>query len=325
MNLEKLKDTARKYEQREDWRKAIDAYQRVIQHFDSGREADADLTIYNRVGDLQLKLNDPGSAVQSYERAAELYAEQGFLNNAIALCGKVLRVNPGRVQVYLHLAHLHARKNVVSEAKRNLIEYMERMNTLGKLDEAFGQVKSFADQHSANQDIRLMLVELLRAASRTEEAQEQLERIASELEARGDRAGARKTRERIHAIDSPDDEPAEGKNDLIFLETGFEPPRQAARRPAPVAEEAEEPPAAPAPVEGLEVVGGGPAPDAIESDPEPVAGLDTFEPPPITSETVDAGALADLQPSTFEPSGDQVTVPQLDGLVLDGAGELAGP
>ena len=317
MNLEKLKDAARKHEQREDWRKAIDAYQRVIQHYDSGREADADLTIYNRVGDLHLKLNDPGSAVQSYERAAELYAEQGFLNNAIALCGKVLRVNPGRVQVYLQLAHLHARKTVVSEAKRNLIEYMERMNTLGKLDEAFGQVKAFADQHSANQDIRLMLVELLRAASRTEEAQEQLERIASELEARGDRAGARKTRERIHAIDSQEDDPSAGKNDLIFLETGFEPPHLSPRRKVDEAEAEPEPLTAAAPVEGLESVGGGAAAQPVEAEPAPLAGLDTFEPPAIAAETVEAGALADLQPSSFEPTAQQVDVPQLDGLLLD--------
>ena len=136
--------------------------------------------LHNRVGDLHLKLNDPGSAVQSYERAAELYAEQGFLNNAIALCGKILRVNPGRVQTYLRLAHLHARKNVVSESKRNLIEYLERMNTLGKLDEAFKQVKEFADQHGGNQDLRLMLVELLRAASRDDDAREQLERMAAD-------------------------------------------------------------------------------------------------------------------------------------------------
>lgn len=300
MNLEKLKDTARKHEQREDWRKAIDAYQRVIQHYDSGREADADLTIYNRVGDLHLKLNDPGSAVQSYERAAELYAEQGFLNNAIALCGKMLRVNPGRVQVYLQLAHLHARKNVVSEAKRNLIEYMERMNTLGRLDEAFGQLKAFADQHSANQDIRMMLVELLRAASRTEEAQEQLERIASELEARGDRAGARKTRERIQSIDAPDDgEPTRG-NDLVFLETGFEPPHLSSRRePAP--------PRQPEPLQPAEP----------EPAPAPVEGLDTFEPPVIAAETVQAEQLADLQPSTFETDEGTAAVSPVDGLELD--------
>ena len=193
MNLEKLKDTARKHEQKEDWRKAIDVYQKAIHHFEAGRESELDLALYNRVGDLHLKLNDPGSAVQSYERAAELYAEQGFLNNAIALCGKILRVNPGRTQTYLKLCQLHARKNVVSEAKRNLIEFLERMNALGQLDQAFQAVKLFADQFSGSQEIRSMLVDLLRATSRGDEAREQLEKMAVDLEAAGDKNGARKT------------------------------------------------------------------------------------------------------------------------------------
>jgi tetratricopeptide (TPR) repeat protein len=136
MNLEKLKDTARKFEQKEDWRKAIEVYQKVLQAFEAGQDSTPDLALYNRVGDLYLKVNDAGSAVRAYERAVELYAEQGFANNAIALCGKILRVSPGRVQTYLQLAQLHARKNVVFEAKKNLIEYLERMNSAGQRDEA---------------------------------------------------------------------------------------------------------------------------------------------------------------------------------------------
>ena len=103
--------------------------------------------------------------MRHYERAVDLYADQGFFNNAIALCGKILRVNPGRTQTYLKLAQLHARKNVVIEAKRNLLEFIERMNAQGQLDEAFAAVKEFADQFSGSQEIRLMLVELLRARS----------------------------------------------------------------------------------------------------------------------------------------------------------------
>ena len=344
MNLEKLKDTARKHEQKEDWRKAIDVYSKAIQEFESGRESSPDLSLYNRVGDLHLKLNDPTNAVRAYERAAELYAEQGFLNNAIALCGKILRVNPGRVQTYLNLARLHARKNVVFEAKRNLIEYLERMNTLGQLDDAFQQVKVFADQFSSNGDIRLMLVELLRAASRTDEAREQLEKMAADLEARGDRAGARKTRERMQAIDNePEEPPAEaprGKNDLIFIETGpSATPASAAAAPAP----------APEPVSGLEVIGGG-APaepelmdvgpldglEGLELDTEPAAveppigmvsgmleGLDSV---PIDVETAAPAppddVLDDLEPSMFGDGSDREPVAPLEGLLLDSAAEL---
>src|SRR6185295_11773749 len=96
MNLEKLKDAARKYEQKEDWRRAIEVYQKAIVEFESGHDPNPDLSIYNRVGDLHMKANDPAAAVQAYERAVDLYSDQGFLNNAIALCGKILRVNPGR-------------------------------------------------------------------------------------------------------------------------------------------------------------------------------------------------------------------------------------
>jgi tetratricopeptide (TPR) repeat protein len=232
MNLEKLKDTARKLEQKEDWRKAIEVYLKAIQQAESGTETSPDLSLYNRVGDLYLKINDTAEAVRSYERAVDLYADQGFFNNAIALCGKILRVNPGRTQTYLKLCQLHARKNVVSEAKRNLIEFLERMNALGQLDQAFQAVKLFADQFSGSQEIRSMLVDLLRATSRGDEAREQLERMAQDLEAAGDKTGARKTRERLHGIDpehaSPPSNsaapPLPRRGDLVFLDTGVDLP-----------------------------------------------------------------------------------------------------
>ena len=223
MNLDKLKEAARKFEQREEWRRAIDVYLKAIREAeDGGGEGTQDPALYNRVGDLEIKAGDSLAALRAYEQAAELYADQGFFNNAIALCGKILRVNPSRTATYLRLAQLHARKNFVGEAKKNLIEYLDRMNGVGHLEEAFSAVKLFADQFHANPDIRLMLVELLRASSRTEEAKEQLEKLASELEARGDASGARRTRERLHAIaeEKPGPPGRRAANDLVFLDTG---------------------------------------------------------------------------------------------------------
>ncbi len=318
MNLEKLKDTARKHEQKEDWQRAIDVYLKAIQEFESGRESAPDLSLYNRVGDLHLKLNDPAAAVRSYERAADLYADQGFLNNAIALCGKILRVNPGRVQTHLKLAQMHARKNVVTEAKRHLIEYIERMNALNQLDDAFRSVKSFADQFSSNQDIRLMLVELLRAASRDDEAREQLEKIAAELESRGDRDGARATRERLNLIEIglPDDAPGavhnapvppaaapsapQRHNDLVFLDTGiFSAPARAVE-----------------PAKGLEVT------PEITADADQVAPAEGF----IASESMTfeepVAPMADLEGVSAGDLAEASSVPVLDGLVLDSAAEL---
>ncbi|HEV8149854.1 MAG TPA: hypothetical protein VGP61_06675, partial [Gemmatimonadales bacterium] len=223
MNLDKLKEAARKFEQREEWRRAIDVYLQAIHEAEeAGEEGTQDPGLYNRVGDLQLKAGDSLAALRAYEEAAQLYADQGFFNNAIALCGKILRVNPSRTGTYLRLAQLHARKNFVGEAKKNLVEYLERMNGVGQLEEAFTALKLFADQFSANPDIRLMLVELLRASSRNEDAKEQLEKLALELEARGDTTAARRTRERLQAIEGGAGSAA-GSNELIFLDTGLAP------------------------------------------------------------------------------------------------------
>src|SRR5689334_8406237 len=287
MNLEKLKDSARKFEQKEDWRKAIDVYLRAIQQIESGADTSPDLSLYNRVGDLYLKTNDTSSAVRSYERAVDLYADQGFFNNAIALCGKILRVNPGRTQTYLKLAQLHARKNVVIEAKRNLIEFLERMNALGQLDQAFQSVKELANQFSGSQEIRMMLVELLRAASREDEAREQLEKMAADLEARGDAAGARRTRERLYAIDHPgdpgppaDESPADTARQaggLVFLDTSFSPAPAAPSVPVPglmTTEEMGAPPAAGTREAGVEPIA--PEPEPAVSEPTMLKAADAL-------------------------------------------------
>src|SRR4051812_22947849 len=277
MNLEKLKDTARKLEQKEDWRKAIDVYLKAIQQAESGAETSPDLSLYNRVGDLYLKINDTAEAVRSYERAVDLYADQGFFNNAIALCGKILRVNPGRTQTYLKLCQLHARKNVVSEAKRNLIEFLERMNALGQLDQAFQAVKLFADQFSGSQEIRSMLVDLLRATSRGDQAREQLEKMAQDLEAAGDKTGARKTRERLHGLDQDHPAapasasvPSPKRGDLVFLDTGLDVPTSPPRAQA-YSKSAKEPPqpaVEPVPVQPAAPVDSVPVREAEASVPE---------------------------------------------------------
>jgi tetratricopeptide (TPR) repeat protein len=311
MNLEKLKDSARKFEQKEDWRKAIEVYLKAIQQIESGAETSPDLSLYNRVGDLYLKINDTAAAVRSYERAVDLYADQGFFNNAIALCGKILRVNPGRVQTYLKLAQLHARKNVVIEAKRNLIEFLERMNGLGQLDQAFQSVKEFADQFSGSQEIRMMLVELLRAASREEEALEQLAKIARDLElsAPGRPAEASGDSRVTSAPASPPRPKAAGRGDLVFLDTGLHLPTTAP--PAPEQHPVVEAP----PPEGLELTEASYATGEEPSSPEPsapVAGLEQTVEADLEIEAFGSVAGLELEATPDEVAFEGVPLESMD-------------
>jgi tetratricopeptide (TPR) repeat protein len=307
MNLEKLKLSARRYEQREEWRKAIDTYLKVIEGYESGAYPGQDLAVYNRIGDLYMRINATASAVQSYERAVELYSDQGMANQAIALCSKILRVNPGRVQAYLKLANLHAEKTVVSDAKKNLIEYLERMNALGNREDALIELKAFAKRFAGNRDIRVMLSALLRAMSRDEEAREELEQLADDLESRGDADGARRTREHLETIDPGAGSSSGSNSGLIFLDVGAE-------------------------LEGLggSVASGSKTPEAAPlvgaSEPEL---LDLSEDLEIDrgryeeedEEAVEVEPVGELEHTSVEDDERKV-VPTLEGLLVDGAGEL---
>jgi tetratricopeptide (TPR) repeat protein len=204
------------------------------------------------VGDLYLKLQKVPEAVEMYERAANLYAEYGFPNNAIALCNKVLRNAPGRTHVYLRLAQLMVERGLIAQAKENLLEYAERMQAAGKTDDAFRALKEFADLSPDNEEIRLLLAEQLKGAARTAEAREQLAKLFAEAEATGDQRRSRQTLENIRAID-PDFDPTKApkakvkskqqkSSDLVFLDLDEEYRTDQAGE-AVAEEEAEEEPA----------------------------------------------------------------------------------
>ncbi len=254
MNLKKLKESARKHEQKEDWPTAVKIYLRAIEASESGLEPVPDLSLYNRVGDLYMKLNDAAQAVKTYERAVDLYADQGFANNAIAICGKILRVNPGRMHTYLTLAKLYARKNFVVDAKKNLLEYLDRMNKANRRDEAFREVSGFAHQFHGEAEIRDMLRELVQAASRETHSGEQLDKLAAQLEAGP--AGA--TTGGV-GVDSAPSGRGRRPGELVFLDTSAALPAEPLLEPLP---EVPEPP--------------------VEAPPEP-----PVQPPEVSSPTSD--------------------------------------
>ena len=159
--LEQLKDRAKGLETR-DPRKAIETWLDALKVQESDGEPNPDLSIYNRIGDLYIKLKDPGEAADYYDRAVDKYAELGFHNNAIAMCNKVLRNAPARQTTYLKLAKLYAAKGFMAEAQQNFVHYAERMQKAGKIDHAFAALKEFTDISPESENLREILFEHLK-------------------------------------------------------------------------------------------------------------------------------------------------------------------
>lgn len=261
LNIEKAKEKARKLETKGQLDKAIRQYERVLEELEGRPEFSEELALYNKLGDLYVKLGNVTAAVDEYEKAINHYADQGFPNNAIALCNKVLRNAPGRTHIYLKLANLMMQRGFASEAKQNLLEYAERMQKAGKLEEAFHALKEFADLSPDKEEIRLLLADQLKKAARTDEAHEQLAKLHQELQTSGDSNRTRATLERMRSIDPEYDldaatpvAPAKGKkeksSDIVFLDLDEDIRRGSA---AEYAEEAEEAGEEVSQVEGLDV------------------------------------------------------------------------
>ena len=218
--LEKLKQKAKALEAK-DPKGAIDAWLEAVKAQEGQAEPDPDLSIFNRVGDLYLKIKDAATAADYYDRAVDKYAEHGLHNNAIAMCNKVLRNAPGRHTVYLKLAKLYAAKGFIAEATQNFVEYAERMQKTGKIQQAFSALKELTDILPESAHFRRMLEDHLQTYGDAERRLTMRAPGPAQPEAPVDPnvAAKRKT------------------SSLIFLDVG-EPPRSkagpGAKMPAPV-------------------------------------------------------------------------------------------
>jgi tetratricopeptide (TPR) repeat protein len=172
-SISKLKDEARKYEQREEWERAIQAYLQVLRADDG--DGDVDLPLFNRVGDLCVRLGRQKEAVGHYEEAADRYAEAGLYNNAIALCNKALRFAPSRHVLLRKLGQFSASQGFITDARRYFLEYAEREFSAGSIDEALTALEDFANL-SDDAEVRELLARRLHAHGRSQEAIEEFRR-----------------------------------------------------------------------------------------------------------------------------------------------------
>ncbi len=341
LNVNKLKNKARKFELKDQTEKAIGVYLQVVDGLEGSSEMDSELNLYNKIGDLYLKTNDVNAAVEMYERAAKRYAESGLPNNAIALCNKILRTAPGRTGTYLMLGELMLQRGFGGEAKQYLIEYARRMSKAGRVEEAFGALKKFADASPDDQEVRTMLTEQLEAAVQEDPENEQLAQLFEDFagEARVRASRAVRPSEAQEAVKK---EPA-AKQSLVFIDLDAEeettpaaeavqeaPPEDSETEPAAAEVALSEPASLEADAEAPAVAGLDGAESAQELDPgtiEPLVlettGLDDSQAPAAT-ESLDIPVLeipeldtAGLEEVADVPAAPERTVEALDALLAD--------
>ena len=201
MSIEALKEQARRHEQKEEWQKALDQYQKAIEKL--AEDDQPDIGLYNRVGDLSVRVGNLDGAVTHYETAVDLYVEAYLPNNAIAICKKVIRNLPDRHSIYLKMGQIRAEQGFLPDARTYFLTYAERMQQAGDLDESFRALVEFCDLAPDDVDVRLAVADQMASHEHAEDAVEQLSIAYQALMSSGDADRASTVEARIREL-NPD-------------------------------------------------------------------------------------------------------------------------
>ncbi len=219
MSIETLKEQARRHEQKEEWLKALDQYKKAIHRLEA--EDQPDIGLYNRVGDLYVRVGRLDDAVEHYGRAVDLYMESGLPNNAIAVCKKIIRNVPDRHDAYLRMGQIRAQQGFLPDARTNFLTYAERMQQVGDLDESFRALVEFCDLAPDDFDVRIAVADQMALRGRVGDAVGQLSVAYHALMGKGETMSAFDIETKIRELDPDADlsavmEPTRTADELVF-------------------------------------------------------------------------------------------------------------
>ncbi len=167
-SIEHLKEEARRFEQDEQWGKALELYSQAIDQLSA--DETPDIALFNRSGDLATKIGSAAQAVAFYERAVDYYMDAGLPNNAVAVCKKVMRNLPDRYSIHLKMGQIRAAQGFITDARTSFVTYAESVRAAGDLDEAFRALIEFVGLAPDDYEICMMLGGQLEQNDRTQDA-----------------------------------------------------------------------------------------------------------------------------------------------------------
>jgi len=118
--LNKIIKSVNEFEADGKFKQAIKELQKVIKiNSENGN-------VYNRLGDLYIKSDNIDEATEAFQKGVEAFRKDHFARNALALCKKILRHNPGHVRTNLDIAELLVDLDEKSDALIYYFSYIDR-------------------------------------------------------------------------------------------------------------------------------------------------------------------------------------------------------
>lgn len=172
----KILETAQQYTIRGQIQKAIEEWKKLL------TDTPNDANIYNTIGDLSLK-NQPFSntrneAISYYLKAGEIFESSGFALKAIAVYKKILKIDPSRKEIYVHLGDLNCERGLMGNAREDYLLAAKMYSQEGLVKEALGVYRKIADLDPSNLAVRTKIAEIFLKEGLKEEAIEEYNKVA---------------------------------------------------------------------------------------------------------------------------------------------------
>lgn len=136
--------------------------------------------VYNRLGDLHIKNDSIDEATMAYEKGVEAYRKDNFARNALALCKKILRHNPGKIETNLDIAELLVDLDEKSDAIIYYFSYIDKQLAQKNTKEALKAIDSVKGLEIFNGKVVKKINEVYKALGRNDLAKKFAEELLKE-------------------------------------------------------------------------------------------------------------------------------------------------
>lgn len=196
MKTNSIRKRAQNYVRKLDWPNAIKEYKHLIE-VDTNNP-----NLFNELGDLYLKVGNKPDAFRNFQKAIAEYKKVSLYNNAIAVCKKVLRYDPGSLDVLFTLGQLRKVQGITKEAVSYFVSYMEKLVLNVKFDPEDQKVKlrAIAEEMPTSPEVLERVAEYLLKWDFKSEAGEVMARLADLYKSTGRSDEYAKTKKKLDDI-----------------------------------------------------------------------------------------------------------------------------
>ncbi|MGB3341080.1 MAG: tetratricopeptide repeat protein [bacterium] len=172
--LNKIIQRVNEFETKGKFKQAIDELQKVVKINPKNGN------VFNRLGDLYIKDDKIDEATTAYEKGVEAFRKDKFARNALALCKKILRHNPGKIETNLDIAELLVDLDEKSDAIIYFFSYIDKQLAQKNTKEALEAVESVKNLELFNGKVVRKINEVYNVLGRNDLAKKFAEELLKE-------------------------------------------------------------------------------------------------------------------------------------------------